>query len=227
MTVAPYSTGTPADGGDAANGAISLPSNPSITANNSTLLRLIVVGINTYNGINDNENAPHIVFQFHNVPGTHRMNPYGTTVGGYAGSEMRKYLVPVDGVGGNYLTGLINAGVPESVLWVPSRRVWNGPGSAVAGTIEDALFLPTEREIFGKNEWSHATETVGNQGRFYYYANNPSRLKYNSANSAMLYWDASPYGSNCDFCIVDPVFYHHVYSRTGSTVGVAPAFCVK
>ncbi|GHV20427.1 hypothetical protein FACS189494_04160 [Spirochaetia bacterium] len=204
------------------------------------LLRLIVVGINTYSNKNDNGtgNDPHLVFQFQNIPGDHRMNYVNTNVGGYKDSEMRAYLT------GNFLTGLKNAGVPEDIFWAPSRRVWNGflqeewrPNNTDQATgssnttvdeIEDALFLPTEREMFGTRIYSHANyETAVNQGRFEYYLNNPSRIKYHSGLTDKRYWVASPhYGKWCyfEFVSTDGSVYFNDASRS---LGVAPAFCVK
>ncbi|GHU39842.1 hypothetical protein FACS1894190_05880 [Spirochaetia bacterium] len=213
------------------------PSPPPFAGYEGRLLRLIVVGINTYSGINGNGNDPHIVFQFQNVPGVRWMNPTDTNVGGYAASEIRKYLVPVSGVGGNFLTGLKAAGVPEDFLWAPARKVWNGfiPGdvgssssNAAVDTIEDALFLPTEWEMLGLQSLNFtnasATETAGNQGRFEYYTNNPSRTKYDS-RSVRNYWVASPYsGSASSFCFVSG---GSSYGFANTSAGVAPAFCVK
>ncbi|GHV22549.1 hypothetical protein FACS189494_09530 [Spirochaetia bacterium] len=230
LTVAQYYTGTMADWPHPeSNGEITRNTNPPMS-NNSTLLRLIVVGINTYSGINGNGNAPHIVFQFQNLPGFHRMNPTDTNVGGYAASEMRKYLVPVSGVGGtgNFLTGLINAGVPEDFLWAPSRRVWNGSGSEVAGTIEDTIFLPTAWEMFGENRSSHSTyETVDNQGRFAYYTSNNSRMKRRLAGfeAGSEYWEASPYMSTRFTSVASPGYSDLEWAET--VLPFAPAFCVK
>ncbi|GHT60948.1 hypothetical protein FACS1894109_19120 [Spirochaetia bacterium] len=245
LTVVRFHTGTEAaDGSDAdsdtdsENGAINA-TNAELTGH-GWLLRLIVVGINAYSGKNGNGTAPHLVFQFQNMPGTHRINETATNVGGYKDSEIRKYLAPVSGVGGNFLAGLTAAGVPESVLWAPKRIVWNGFNAGESGssstnmvvdTIEDKLFLPTAREMFGSQSNSDSTETTANQGRLEYYetgaSGNTSRIKYNSSNTAVPYREASPYSTQEQyFCAV---------GNTGTTVGavasnvggVAPAFCVK
>ncbi|GHT57844.1 hypothetical protein FACS1894109_10860 [Spirochaetia bacterium] len=232
LTVARYHTGTEAaDGTDTdsdtnlENGAINA-TNVELGGGHGWLLRLIVVGINSFNGKNGN-NTPHVVFQFQNVPGTHRMNGTNTNSGGYWGSEMRNYLAAPDGsgAGGYFLTGLTNAGVPDSVLWAPSRRVWNGV--ATAETIVDKLFLPTEWEMFGSQSNSHATETATNQAWLEYYASPASRIKYDSSDAANWYWLASPAASSTThFTNVDPGGGGS--SNYASSVGgVAPAFCVK
>ncbi|GHV76676.1 hypothetical protein AGMMS49942_14970 [Spirochaetia bacterium] len=229
LTVAQYYT-NPSAGSAADNGEINA-TNVELT-DHGWLLRLIVVGINAYSGKNGNGTDPHLVFQFQNVPGKHRMNPApDTNVGGYAASEMRTYLT------GNFLTGLTAAGVPASVLWAPKRMVWNGflPGgsspSTTADTIEDALFLPTEWEMVGSKTYSHATEMSANQGRLEYYEvgnpGNTSRIKYNSGNFVTTYWEASPFSASADgFAYVNANGSAHG-NAASSVGGCAPAFCVK
>jgi hypothetical protein len=211
--------------------------------------RLIVVGINsfqtgkgypegsyTYQGA---DTPPkHVVFQFQDALVQRRMNPdESITTGGYAASEMREYLVPVTKEGnpdpvagsGNFLAGLIKAGVPEAVLWAPVRAVSTGNGAPEL--IADQLWLPTEREMFGDGDdagvhYASAEETAVNQARLEYYTDNLSRVK----SSGLLYWEASlpdPLSTN-------PAFLHvclHVCSdghAHNETTGnwVVPAFCV-
>jgi hypothetical protein len=95
------------------------------------LLRLIVVGINSFHSkdkytVTANNGVPHLVFQFQNIPVSRRMNMSDSNGGGYAASEMRKYLIPVDGDtdanSGAFLTGLLDAGVPKAVMWAPWQR---------------------------------------------------------------------------------------------------------
>jgi hypothetical protein len=163
-----------------------------------TLNRLIVVGINsfhsnrgvvnngntdapTYNGdengqykIEDNDDTSHVVFQFQNIPVNRRMNPTDSNTGGYPASEMRKYLVPIkkgeseETEGGNFLDGLIKAGVPKDVLWAPSRVM--ATSDTTTETIKDLLWLPTEREISGTSSYAAKKgETAANQARLEYY----------------------------------------------------------
>jgi hypothetical protein len=210
------------------------------------LLRLIVVGINsfhsngTYVAPPENNDKQHLVFQFQNIPVSRRMNPAATSSGGYKGSEMRAYLT------GNFLTGLKNAGVPESVLWAPKRYVAQGPSGSACDTIEDKLWLTTEREIFGFDNSTYAFEgyTYGpysnasaekakNQARLQYYTSTNSRIKYthdgvNSDGSSNFgyYWNASPWnGDTSSFCVVYIYGYANRYNPADAT-GCAPAFCV-
>jgi hypothetical protein len=145
------------------------------------LLRLIVVGINSFNQhgtfTGNGNNTPHMVFQFQNIPTGHTLaggpeNTYAEIR--YYTSQVRNYLIY------NFLPGLIEAGVPDDVLWAPSRRVANKvEGATGADIITDKLWLPTEWEMFGSTIISNGTwENAGNQGRLAYYANNESRVKY-------------------------------------------------
>jgi hypothetical protein len=196
--------------------------------------RLIVVGINSFNGINDND-TPHVVFQFQNIPILNWMNETNGVSGGYLACKMRVYLK------GKFLNGLIEAGVPEEVLWGPTRVM-------AAGTINDLLWLPTEREMFqnGTSEfkavaygpYSKAEESENNQARLEYYANNESRIKISQSSPNFpqveqeldgysfgeWYWSASVSGSA--YCRVTP--YGYVSAAVPTTLGgCVPAFCVK
>ena len=198
------------------------------------LLRLIVVGINSFNGKNGNGATPHVVFQFQNIPVTRRMNSSETNAGGYAASEMRKYLVEAgdsaaDPNDGKFLAGLLDAGVPEEALWAPKRIVSVRDGQ---GELEDLLWLPTEREMFDKNANSvSADETEENQARLEYYDSALKRIKYLENSSAKSYWEASPsYNEviswkNRSFCSVSMNGLTD-YNYAESLYGCVPAFCV-
>ncbi|GMO30149.1 MAG: hypothetical protein Ta2B_11010 [Termitinemataceae bacterium] len=188
----------------------------------ATNTRLIVVGINSFNGKNEN-NTPHIVFHFQNIPGTHKMNTTNVNTTGYLSSAMRSYIT------GNFLTGLKNAGVPDEFLWAPSRRVAsNGGVSAEAQTIADKLWLPTAWEMTGGQSFSVAScETLSNQASFAgFYKDNATRKK--TGEPSYGYWLASPNYSTTDdrnFCRIE------VNGNPGSinadtSAGCAPAFCV-
>jgi hypothetical protein len=171
--------------GDVSGGAINT-GNVDL-GGNGKLLRLIVVGINSFAATNKDAPA-HIVFQFQNIPGTYRMNASNTNAGGYKASEIRRYLTDA------FLRGLAAAGVPEGVLYAPIRYIANaGDGAAAADALTDLLWLPTERELFGENSLSNKTwETAANQARFEYYKGDTQRKKYNAHNNTMWWWEASP-----------------------------------
>jgi hypothetical protein len=157
-----------------------------------------------------------------------------TNAGGYAASYMRKYLVNVGGSGGPFLTGLINAGVPDAVLWAPKRYVATGAYQVgvSAGLIEDKLWLPTEREMFGSNTYSNAAyETETNQARLAYYTSDATRIKFQahySNDQQGLFFLASPTSGTIDyyFCSVSAAGAA-LFGNANTSRGVAPAFCVK
>jgi hypothetical protein len=125
--------------GDAGGGAINTDNID--LGGNGKLLRLMVVGIDSFAATNKDAPA-HVAFQFQNIPGEHRMNSSNTTAGGYKESGMRAYLT------GNFLRGLIAAGVPEGVLYAPTRYIANG-GERATDALADRLWLPTDWELFG------------------------------------------------------------------------------
>jgi hypothetical protein len=199
----------------------------AIAANSSRLLRLIVVGINSFNGINGNS-TDHVVFQFQNIPIPHSMEASDINTSGYFGSWMRTYLT------GAFLTGLqAAAGLTTDMLWGPTRYVANkGQGADGTDTITDTLWLPTEWEMFGARTSSSQTyEVDAGQARLEYYAagsgGDTSRVKYNSGNAAAYYWLATPRSDDAlTFCLVQPNGTASGYLASGGN-GIAPAFCVK
>jgi hypothetical protein len=166
------------------------------------------------------------VFQFQNVAFTHNMNNNFNSTGGYAASEMRTWLTD------EFLPGLIAAGVPFGVLWGPTRLVANGASDATAADpINDLLWLPTEREMYGSRTYSNIPlETAVNQARLAYYGSPASRIKYISSNEAAWYWEASPTSSAASaryFCNVSDLGNASYFLASLAEGGVAPAFCVK
>jgi hypothetical protein len=187
--------------------------------------------------VTDNDNTPHVVFQFQNIPVTRRMNARveysSTNAGGYAASEMRRYLVEVaeDGDSGKFLEGLKNAGVPEEALWAPKRFVSDkGSGTDNRNTeISDLLWLPTEWELFGGNTTYSvsADETEANQARLEYYDSAEARKKYRGeAKWYERYWGASPANNDDMFCSFEHTGTALGFSASGA-IGCVPAFCVR
>jgi hypothetical protein len=213
------------------------------------LLRLIVVGINSFHSgrgtkatggatVNgdangrytgtENDSVPHVVFQFQNIPVLRRMNEAGSNEGGYAASEMRRYLIDVegDGTGGSFLAGLRAAGVPKGVMWAPARYV---SSKGDDGTVlEDLLWLPTEWELFGRVPGGFlgaGDETATNQARLEYYMNAESREKVN-VDEWMHYWTASPGRNETLFCIVNDCGVR-MSADANMELGCVPAFCIR
>ncbi|MDR0527840.1 MAG: InlB B-repeat-containing protein, partial [Spirochaetaceae bacterium] len=158
--------------------------------NNGTL-QLMVVAINPYYNKNGNgTSTPHLIFHFKNYGGKARMEATDTNQNGYAGSEMRTYLV------NNFWPALKNAGVPDGVVWPVSRRLANKGGRVATGEdiIEDKLWLPGIKEIIGNDSNSGANnnyETGTNQGVFGYYNSKEKRRKPGAIWEGN-WWTASP-----------------------------------
>jgi hypothetical protein len=229
LAVAQHYTGAAAAGGDESNGKVNATNTPIPGGDRGMLLRLIVVGINSFNKSlpytgNSNGTSAHLVFQFQNLPAKHRMNATDDNTTGYKDSEMRAYIT------GNFYSGLVAAGVPVGVIYAPKRYVSQG-GNPAAGAdlIEDKLWLPTEREMFGAGTNSDATyETAQNQARLEYYGDDASRLKYRADGVAIWYWSASPSsGSAALFCPVSTSGGIAGNTNAFAVGGCAPAFCVR
>ncbi|MDR2864898.1 MAG: DUF6273 domain-containing protein, partial [Spirochaetaceae bacterium] len=219
--------------GYGSGGAINETTNQDLGGSKGKLLRIIVVGINSFNPHANNAGAdyaggvtspiPHIVMQFQNIPVTRGMND---TSMAYEGSEMRTYLKA------NFTEGLKLAGVPMyegTIIWGPTRKITNTVQNGT-DTITDTLWLPTEREIFNSRTYSNDTyETPADQAYLEYYTGDPERVKYNTGEDQQWYWESSPFGGNSlRGCAVNPNGSAGNGAGTVSYAGgVAPAFCVK
>jgi hypothetical protein len=203
---------------------------------NGKLLRLIVVGIDSF--VKTNGNSPaHIVFQFQNIPVTRRMNSWDDN--DYRGSEIRQYLT------GNFLRGLIAAGVPEGTLYAPTRNI--GYSSARVDSLSDWLWLPTMWELFGFTYFTNENwENKANQARLEYYQESFHRIKYNDLGKAMFWWTSSPVDPHqildelswqSNFNTVGPIGHsdlgvpswpdRYPGEFASRNSGIAPAFCVR
>jgi hypothetical protein len=194
------------------------------------LLRLIVAGINSFNrrSANPDTRKPHVVFQFHNLPGEHRMHPNDVNDMGYAGCEMRGYLK------NNFLPGLLSAGVPEAVIWAPKRLIWKGsayvwPFATGTDEIIDKLWLPTEWEITGgrlEPQSQQDEETGANQAFLEYYDVGTNKLKFNALAKNGGYFLASPSRNPIGFSFVGQYGDAGYTGYAASPAFIAPAFCV-
>jgi uncharacterized repeat protein (TIGR02543 family) len=208
----------------------------AFSANNA---RVEVVGVSSYIDKNGNGSGKHLVFQFKDVMVNRRMNATATNAGGYAASEMRKYLTTVseDANSGKFLAGLLAAGVPQTALWAPSRVI--GGNSSNKSTVTDSVYLPTVWEVAETNNSTQsgstsdamtANEGTENQGRLTIYGagegGNNGRVK----SGATWYWLASTstyyLSPGYSFCLV---YYLGFIDGANASFegGVAPVFCVK
>jgi hypothetical protein len=246
LAVDQYYTGSPVAANEGIteaqnNGEVNAANTQIPGGDRGTLLRLIVVGINSFNaqapytGNGNGENA-HLVFHFQNGGfARHRVNETDTNAGGYKETEVRKYLVGAGGPSadtGNFYNGLVAAGVPASVFWAPKRYGANGGGSGTttgADLIEDKLWLPTEREMFGERQWSHTTyETNANQARLEYYGDNASRIKYRGSDAYQIQFRlASPSSSSTTGFTSVSLTGNALTGSASLGMTIVPAFCVR
>jgi hypothetical protein len=131
----------------------------TVAPNDSATLRMAVVGVNSYKGLDGNGDTvadDHLVLQFQNVVATRRSNDWGedwenweTKPTGYAESEIRKYLSPAADFenSGCFYNGLVAAGIPVAVFYSPRRVVSGGTGIEV---IEDPVW-PTAGDMSAFN----------------------------------------------------------------------------
>jgi hypothetical protein len=226
---------------------------PAVSGNNTFMddgtgiFRVVIVGINSFKGINGNTDS-HVVFQFRNAVISRRMNGTAANEGGYAGSEMRAYL-------GEYvLPGLIAAGIPQTVLWNPVRVIARGGDTVMTDTVADYLWLATalETNAFTLNELLGYSESNAwlvqegevreNQALLEYYASAADADSAKSlvnrrdmaGNSGIAFWLASPGQGTSYFAALmkksnRPNTFYHVFERSLETAnyGILPAFCVK
>jgi hypothetical protein len=149
---------------------------------------------------------------------------------GYAVGEIRRYLTPVygDDASGRFLAGLQEAGVPEEVIWAPSRVFPQGSGNPVI--IADKLWLPLRWEM------SDTSERSAIMARLEYYTNNASREKlwygdpvgWTSGLIGMGHRQSYWLAATTSFFKEDFIYYEgSVYKGSyNGNAGVVPAFCV-
>jgi hypothetical protein len=130
---------------------------------------------------------------------------------------------------GNFLRGLIATGVPEGILYAPTRYIANNDKerATAADALADWLWLPTEWEVFGESLVSERNiwETAANQVRLEYYEG-PTQWLKRTADYRLWWWTASPdSGSVFDFCYVGVIDTLGI--GASAVGGCAPAFCVR
>jgi hypothetical protein len=223
-----------------------VPNNVMDESSGERFLRVIVVGINPYKGINGNGNDNHLVFQFKyalangvggnppsGIPSHMNDGDNSSVNGGYGGSVIRTYLK------GTFYNGLVhtNTGIPASVIWAPNRIVGEHIDSdnnfVDPQTIADTVWLPTLWEVTGSNQVNGEDATYGeeNGGRLNYYSNNDRRKKITISNTTTHWALASPIQQipsgfwYFGFCTINSG--GNPMPALAASIRIAPAFCVK
>lgn len=138
---------------------------------------------------------------------TYPMNDTSANAGGWKASTLRKVL-----------NTKILALLPDDMQAAIKPRTIDGEA--------DMLWLASEMEIFGDNEWTEHDPDCGEQ--FAYYKRRGNRVKQlgDEGESAGSWWERSPHtGNTSNFCRVDSCGGAYFSSASGS-YGVAFGFCV-
>lgn len=187
---------------------ISIPVGTEInfTLKNGDLARLVTVGADHYE-------KGDCVFWFRRIVGKHCMNKNGTNKGGFSGAEdMREYLEEIYSLLPDELQSAI--ALHKTVQKIDGEIV----------ECEGRLFLPSEYEVKGANDW---TEYNGMDKQFPFFTERRNRIAYDEDGDPIWYWTADP--SSLDttyFC----AFSGGGASRTcgaSDAGGVAPLIVIK
>ena len=137
---------------------------------------------------------------------TYAMNDENTNAGGWKASQLRRVLN----------TEILDL-LPDDLRACIKPRVIDGA--------PDTLWLFSEREIFGDNEWTEEDADSGLQ--MPYFKRKGNRVKgLGKDGPAYWWWERSPYsGSSISFCYVSNGGTASGYSANNS-YGVAFGFCV-
>ena len=143
----------------------------------------------------------------------YQMNSSDTNSGGWKNCAMRTSTMAT------LLIKLPSA--LQNVIKAVNKLTSAGNQSATINTTSDKLFLLSEVEIFGST--THSKSGEGSQ--YAYYKAGNSKVK-KIGDSAVIWWERSPYGSDStSFCYVNYEGYSRYYSANRSE-GVSFGFCV-
>lgn len=179
---------------------------------NGTEYQIDIIGKNHDDYADGSGKAP-LTFQLHDCYGELKnMNSSNTNDGGWTSCAMRQTHLPA-------ILSQMPTEVQNGIREV-NKLTSAGNKSTTIKTTADKLFLLSEIEIFGSDDYS-----VSGEGTQYdYYKAGNSKVK-NYNGSAYRWWERSPSGSNSTyFCRVDSGGSAD-YNTASSAYGVAFAFC--
>lgn len=136
----------------------------------------------------------------------HQMNDFATNEGGWLSCEMRRHL-NVD----------VFALLPDDLQKIIKPRVFSSGES-------DNLWLFSEVEVFGEQDWTEEEEDRGTQ--FEYFKNPANRVKLDADGDPTWWWERSPNtASSTYFCNVGSDGNAHT-SSANSSCGVCFGFYI-
>jgi len=138
----------------------------------------------------DNSGTAKMTWICHGIPMTHRMNATGTTSGGWAGSEMRSWLI-------SDILSKIPTEIKSHIVSVKKSYRSKSPNDETLWS-DDLIWLPSYKEVGFTNASYIEPDGVVYSGLF---NSNAERIKYNSSGSAGIWWLRSAYSSASFSCV--------------------------
>ena len=154
-----------------------------------------------------------LTFQLHDCYSEKKnMNSSDTNYGGWKDSAMRTTHLPA-------ILALMPTEVRSGIREVNKKTSVGGASSTIE-TVSDKLFLLSEVEIFGN--YSHSAAGEGTQYDYYKVVSRRTKKWY---NSAVIWWERSPYPKySTIFCVVDNSGAA-LSNYASGVLGVAFGFC--
>lgn len=163
------------------------------------------------------------------------MNSSDTNSGGWKTSRMRTTIIDADATSpsastGNTFLHALPSELKSVMKWCVKYTDNSGGGSDVASYVtstQDWAFLLSEFKVQGARNYANSAEQIY-QKQYDYYKNGNSKIKYKQTlpNSALYWWNRSPYASDSrSFCCVYTGGGADSYIASYSD-GFAPGFCI-
>ena len=179
---------------------------------NGTEYQIDIIGKGHDDYADGSGKAP-LTFQMHDCYGARlRMNDPSTNSGGWTSCAMRSTHLPA-------ILALMPTEVQSGIREV-NKLTSAGNQSTTINTTADKLFLLSEIEVFGRDDYSVSGE--GTQYDYYKAGNSKVKKLNGGANP---WWERSPQGSNStDFCIVNSGG-DAAYTGSANAIFMAFGFC--
>lgn len=161
----------------------------------SSAITVKIVGFN-YDDLADGSGKAAISFGMAGVfSQTQRINSTATNVGGWENCAFRATL-------SNIAFPALESAIGSGIIKTVSKRTSEGNKSTNITTTSENVWLFSEFEVYGAVKYSALGEKPPDISTCYpVFTNASSRIKRNSAGSAVVWWTRSPYvGTYAQFC---------------------------
>ena len=176
-----------------------------------TKIKMDLAALNT-DVKSDNSGTAKMTWICHGIPYLHKMNESQTTSGGWAGSEMRSYLI-------SDILSKIPTEIKSHIVSVKKSYQSKSPNNETL-TSNDEIWIPSYKEVGFTNASYVESDGVVYSNLF---TNQGSRVKYGASGTVLLWWLRSAYGSR-DFNDVD-ISGNNKSAAANSALGVVFGFC--